>query len=123
MPPPPLAKTCSVATNEPFAETASVAHSAGAGQRMPVRRGRDAEGVALVDRLVEQIDERVADARIPDPGGGEKELHAYAEAGAGTRSVCGSATTRRRSIGSTVTTRTMIPKPSHCDQTSPIPKA
>src|SRR6185503_661685 len=46
------------------------------GHRVRVRRGGDAEGVGFFDRLPQQVDERVVDARVLDAGGREKELHA-----------------------------------------------
>ena len=39
-----------------------------------VQRGWDAEGIALGDRLTQQIDERVPDARVAYAGGGQKKL-------------------------------------------------
>ena len=44
------------------------------GPGVPVQRGRDAEGVALRDRLAQQVDERRMDARVPDAGGREKKF-------------------------------------------------
>src|SRR5690242_17874068 len=43
---------------------------------MAVRRGEDAEDVALGDRLPEQVDHRVVDGRVLDAGGREEQLHA-----------------------------------------------
>ena len=45
------------------------------GHGVPVRRRGDAEGVALGDRLAEQLDQRVVDARVLDAGRGEEKLH------------------------------------------------
>src|SRR5690348_3686282 len=42
---------------------------------MPVHGGRDAEGARLGNRLAEQVDERVADARVLDACGRQKKLH------------------------------------------------
>ena len=42
---------------------------------MAVARGGDAERVALLDRLREEIEERGVDARVLDPGGSEEKLH------------------------------------------------
>ena len=49
---------------------------AGTGHGVPVRRGGDAEGAGLGDRLAQQVDQRVADARVLDAGGREEKLHA-----------------------------------------------
>src|SRR5207249_4263954 len=43
---------------------------------VPVRSGRDAEGAGLGNRLAEQVDERVMDARVGDASGSEKKFHA-----------------------------------------------
>src|SRR5947209_590899 len=45
---------------------------AGAGHGVPIQSGRNAEGVALANRLAQQVDERHMDARVLDAGGGEK---------------------------------------------------
>ncbi len=42
---------------------------------VPVPRGRDAEGVGLGDRLAQQVDQRVVDARVLDAGGSEEKSH------------------------------------------------
>src|SRR6185437_217654 len=46
--------------------------------RMPVQPRGDAEGVGLGDRLAQQLEQRVFDARVLDARGGEEELHAAA---------------------------------------------
>jgi hypothetical protein len=43
---------------------------------MPILRGRDAEGAGVRDRLAQQVDEGVLDARVLDAGGSEKKPHA-----------------------------------------------
>ena len=40
-----------------------------------VARGGDAEGAGLGDRFAEQVDQRVADARVLDASGSEKKPH------------------------------------------------
>ncbi|NJM27703.1 MAG: hypothetical protein HC856_04715 [Pseudanabaena sp. RU_4_16] len=42
---------------------------------MPVQRGGDAEGVGVGDRFAQEIDQRVANARVLDTCGCEKKLH------------------------------------------------
>ena len=49
---------------------------AGTAPGVPVPRGRDAEGAGLGDRLAQQVDQRVVDARVLDAGGSEKKFHA-----------------------------------------------
>ena len=43
---------------------------------VPVPRSRDTEGVAVGDRLAQQVDQRVLDAPVLDAGGSQKKLHA-----------------------------------------------
>src|SRR4029079_17908548 len=40
-----------------------------------VGRGGDAEGAGLGDRLAEEVNQSIADARVLDAGGREKQLH------------------------------------------------
>ena len=42
---------------------------------VPVHRGGDAEGAGVGDRLAQELDQRVPDARFLTPAGGEKKLH------------------------------------------------
>ena len=46
---------------------------AGADPGVPVHRGRNAEGAGLADRFAQQVDQRVADARVLDARGSEKK--------------------------------------------------
>src|SRR5207248_1676378 len=50
--------------------------SARTGHWVRVRRGGDAEGVGLGNRLPQEADECVVDAGVLDAGGREKKLHA-----------------------------------------------
>ena len=43
---------------------------------VPVHRGGDAEGAGVGDRLAQQVDQRVVDARVLDARGSEKKPHA-----------------------------------------------
>ena len=47
---------------------------AGTDHGVAVHRGGDAEGAGLGDRLAQQVDQRVADARVLDASGSEKQL-------------------------------------------------
>jgi hypothetical protein len=42
---------------------------------MPVARSRDTQGPGLGNWLAQKVNERVSNARVPDAGRGEKELH------------------------------------------------
>ena len=47
------------------------------GAGVAVQRRGNAESVALGDRLAQQLDERVLDARVLDAGGGEEKFHDF----------------------------------------------
>jgi hypothetical protein len=46
---------------------------------MPVQPSGDAEGIGFGDRLVEEIDKRVLDARVLDAGRRKQKSHAASE--------------------------------------------
>src|SRR5207248_10272240 len=68
--------------------------AANAARGVPVRRGGNAEGVALGNRLAQQVEHRVIDARVLDAGRREQKLHGSPSLGC-TWSVFGE-TPRRR---------------------------
>ena len=48
---------------------------------MPVSRGRNAEAAGLGNRFTQEVEQRLADARVLDAGGSEKKPHAASQSG------------------------------------------